>query len=269
MAHKRDIKIKLIAKTQIDREAAREWLDDLGADQFQLPAISDPEALVVLGAKRCYNAFQPGLNPNVTKVRSNWVEYLDNILKSGHGSVLSHAWYTFAIEGVTRVFTAEQNRHGIGTAISEASQRYIRLDDIGYWEPLSIQDKPEDDELTRTRKAKTREVFAMAFKAAEGHYKLLCDLWDIDNEKSFDTKKKLTSMFRRLAPQGTSTGGVWSGNLRSLRHILALRSTDHAEEEIAYVWTEIGKIMVEEAPFVFQDFERDANGFWVPKYHKV
>ena len=70
-----------------------------------------------MAAKRCYMSFEAGLNPNVTRVRKDLTEYLDNVLKSGHGSVLEHATYTFAIENVSRVFTGELNRHRAGVGI--------------------------------------------------------------------------------------------------------------------------------------------------------
>jgi hypothetical protein len=39
----------------------------------------------------CYRSWEPGLNPNVTKIRRDRKAYFDNILKSGHGSILEHA----------------------------------------------------------------------------------------------------------------------------------------------------------------------------------
>ena len=36
----------------------------------------------------CYRSFEPGLNPNVTRVRPNNAAHLKNIIATGHGSVL-------------------------------------------------------------------------------------------------------------------------------------------------------------------------------------
>src|SRR5580693_9415570 len=128
-----------IAKTQVYRVAVQKWLDYLGANEYEIPSeetTTDPALLIALAAKRCYMSFQPGLNPNVTKVRKDMVDYIDNILASGHGSVLEHSVYTFAIEGCSRVFTGEMNRHRAGWAISEGSMRFIRFDkDIPWWMP--------------------------------------------------------------------------------------------------------------------------------------
>ena len=54
--------------------------------------------LIALAGKRCYQSFQTSLNPNITRIRKDYVTYFDNILASGHGSVLEHSVYNFAIE---------------------------------------------------------------------------------------------------------------------------------------------------------------------------
>ncbi|MEK0325150.1 MAG: FAD-dependent thymidylate synthase, partial [Nitrosopumilus sp.] len=145
-----DITVHCIAHTSLNHVAIQEWLWDIGVDEFKLPSEpSEAECLVGLAAKRCYMSFEVGLNPNVTKIRKNWFDYLTNILASGHGSVLEHASYTFAIDGVSRVFTAEMNRHRAGVAISEGSMRYIKLNNLKYWLPTSISDNNDQQRETR------------------------------------------------------------------------------------------------------------------------
>ena len=62
--------------------------------------------------------------PNRTK-NADAQKYIDNILKSGHGSVLEHAQYSFLLYGVGRDFTHELVRHRTGVAFSQVSQRYV------------------------------------------------------------------------------------------------------------------------------------------------
>ena len=185
-------------------------------------------------------------------------------------SVLEHVNYTFAMEGVSRTFTTEYNRHHSGTAISEGSLRYIRFNDIPYWIPNSIVKNNEDDEHLSQQKEDTREIFEEVFQFIEDKYKELEDLWDINNISSFHMKKILTSMFRRIVPMGVSTGGVWSGNIRALRHIIAMRSDPAAEEEIMLVVSQMLKIMMEYEPLLFKDFYFDEKvGAWKCVYNKV
>lgn len=273
MPTQREIGIHLIAQTKVDRAAVESWLSEIGANEFEYPSdndVSDPALLVALAGKRCYMSFQAGLNPNVNRIRSDYVAYFDNILASGHGSVLEHATFTFAIENVTRVFTAEMNRHRAGWAISEGSLRFIRFDkDVPFWMPLSIRDEASDDDDLRKRKESTRAIFLAAFKADEMFYEQLVQVWDMDDANhNFAYKKKVTSCLRRIIGMGVSTGGIWTGNIRALRHVLAMRCAPVAEEEICHVFSRVAEKIVEQEPLTFGDFGKE-SGHWAPKYAKV
>ncbi len=271
-----------IARTMGDREQVRRWLDHIGADGYEIPtgeAATDPALLVALAAKRCYMSFEPGLNPNVTKVRSDLVQYLDNILASGHGSVLEHAVYTFAIEGVSRVFTGEMNRHRAGWAISEGSMRFIRFEnDIPWWLPTSLQngkfagehEVTQDEHDLEERKMRSRLVFQKAFRQMTENYRELLDIWNMEEgHHNFQYKKRVTSCLRRIIGMGVATGGIWTGNLRALRHVIALRGNEPtAEEEIYHVFSRIGAYMVARESALFGDFQR-VEGSWIPNYKKV
>jgi thymidylate synthase (FAD) len=268
------IKIFNIARTVVDKEEVRRWLDYIGAVNYEIPnenIASNPALLVALAAKRCYKSFEPGLNPNVTKVRQDMVEFLDNILASGHGSTLEHSVYTFAIENISRVFTGEMNRHRAGWAISEGSMRFIRFDeDIPYWIPTSLQPNLEDNHDLAERKRRSREIFEKSFGNQRDCYAELLEIWDMnESHHNFTYKKKITSCLRRIVGMGVATGGVWTGNLRALRHIVTMRATEAAEEEIFYVFSRIAKIMIEKEPLIFGDFAENEKGFWAPKYQKV
>jgi thymidylate synthase (FAD) len=304
------IEFFLVAQTRVNPEAVKKWLEFIGTseqyrdDLWELmdPAvengmtteeyITDPALLIALAAKRCYKSFEPSLNPNLTKVRSDWTEYLDNVLKSRHGSVCEHATYTYAIENVSRVFTAEMNRHRAGVAISEGSMRFIRYDDIPCWLPTSIQTTEEEVALHKQvqtydpehstydraayelahKKIRSQEVFKRVYEFVENEYRNLTGIWkeELAPESKFKAKKHVTSMMRRIIPMGVATGGVWTLNIRALRHIMALRASDAAEEEILHVWSRIGVEMVKQEPMLIgADFHQTPEGFWVPKYDKI
>src|ERR1700674_2534763 len=89
--------------------------------------------------RACYRSWEPGLNPNVTRVRTDQREYFENLLRSAHGSVLEHASYSFALRNVSRVFTHELVRHRAGSAFSQESLRYVRLTDIGFRVPPALE----------------------------------------------------------------------------------------------------------------------------------
>lgn len=263
-------KVFLTGVTHTNNEGMREWLDFIGADGYEMKeGVSDAENLIMVAAKRCYMSFEAGMNPNVSKVRNDATEYLTNILKVGHGSVLEHAYFSFALENVSRVFTAEMNRHRAGMAISEGSMRYIRFTNIPFWMPDSILADKNDPEKIRNLKTETRKIFDRAFSQDEVNYTELVDMWDMDNIPDFKTKKQLTSCFRRIIGIGVSTGGTWTGNIRALRHIFTMRCAAVAEEEICLVANEMLRLMMKECPIIFGDFYMNEKGFWGPEYQKV
>lgn len=270
MAHNVDIKTFFIAKSKINENEISDWMKYLKADEFNLNPESktDAEALIELAGRRCYMSYQKGLNPNVTKIRTDVVEYIDNILKSGHGSVLEHYTYSFAIEGVSRVFTGEMNRHRAGWSVSEGSMRYIRFEDIGWWMPPSMIVKETDTDVIKSAKLKTQEIFHNAYSQMESNYSELLNIWNLEGN-DFHYKKTMTSLFRRIIGMGVATGGIWTGNLRALRHVLTMRTTDAAEEEICYVFSDIMKKIKDMEPSFFGDFTQDEFGFWSPKYRKI
>src|SRR5271165_6017119 len=131
----------LIARPSIDVEGMRGYLRDVGGEAWlagRLGEVQDPselnagELIVEFGGRACYRSWEPGLNANVTRVRTDQREYFANILRSAHGSVLEHANYSFVLRNVSRIFTHELVRHRAGSAFSQESLRYVRLTDIGF-----------------------------------------------------------------------------------------------------------------------------------------
>ncbi len=269
-----EINVTVLARTVVDRKAVRKWLTELGvSDEFVIPSeetVSDQALLVALAAKQCYMAFEPGLNPNVNKVRSDMVKYLDNVMKQKHGSVIEHAVFTFGINGCSRVFTGEMNRHRAGVAISERSMRYIRYTNIKFWMPECFRSADDDTREVSEKKYISRELLTAQFESQERMMSAFADIWkgELLPESTFHAKKVLTSAFRRGIGMGVATGGVWTLNMRALRHVIALRTDAGAEEEIVHVFKKIGRIMISHVPELFGDF-KEIGGCLVPEYWKV
>ncbi|MGI9097294.1 MAG: FAD-dependent thymidylate synthase [Solirubrobacteraceae bacterium] len=253
----------LISRPSIDVDAIRAYLEDVGGLSWlerRLGGVDDElkdaEMLVEFCGRACYRSWEPGLNPNVTRIREDQHEYLGNLLRSLHGSVLEHANYTFAFRNVSRVFTHELVRHRAGSAFSQESLRYVRLTDLGFRLPSALE-PIRAQVLTLVEQL---EEFQVA--AAE-------ELGLDDEGVPFAVKKEVTSALRRLAPLGLSTDIIWTANLRTLRHVIEMRTSPGAEEELRLVFDMVARIMRDEAPSLFQDFEQDADGSWVPQHRKV
>lgn len=265
----------LVAKSVPNPRPIAEWLKSVGCSEDVVHLYSDnPDAkhdgerIIELAGRRCYLSFEVGLNPNVTRIRSDIAEYCENILKAKHGSVLEHAHFTFAIEGVSRVFTGEMNRHRAGVAISEGSMRYIRYTDIPIVEVDSLIPDDPDPEINALIEQDREDVRAHA-EMTEVIYARIAERWkSVLDGKDFTKKKHLTSRMRRIIPMGVATGGLWTLNIRALRHVCTMRCAESAEEEIAVVAGKMLEIMMKEEPSLFGDFHMDGT-CWKPKYDKV
>jgi thymidylate synthase (FAD) len=264
--HETTPSVFLIARPSIDFDGMRAYLRDVGGESWlerrldeadgKEENINAGELLLEFGGRACYRSWEPGLNPNVSKIRTDRREYFANILRSGHGSVLEHASYSFAIRNCSRVFTHELVRHRAGSAFSQESLRYVRLTDIGFRVPPALE--PVREQVLSI--VEQLEEFQVSAANALG----------IDSEGvPFHVKKEVTSALRRLAPIGLSTDIVWSANARTLRHVIEMRTAEGAEEEMRLVFDKVARIMCTEAPNLFQDFVRQDDGSWVPEHRKV
>ena len=254
--------VSLIAKPQIDWEAIDAYLDEVGgkswSDRVQAAPSPDAEDLLEFAGRMCYRSWEPGLNPNVSRVRTDSAAYLGNVIGSQHGSVLEHANFTFILHNVSRVLTHELIRHRAGCAYSQESLRYVRLDEVPFWFPEWAR---EDEELME-RSLKVLETL-------EEHQTWMAEHFKLDEEgTNFSHKKHMTSFMRRFAPEGLGTGIVYTANLRSLRHVIEMRTAPGAEEEIRLVFDKIGRIMQQEAPAIFADYTVE-DGAWVPGTRKA
>ena len=260
--HETSPQVFLIARPSVDTGGMRAYLETVGGTSWldmredAREQLSDGELLAEFGGRMCYRSWEPGLNPNVTRIRTDQQEYIANVLRSAHGSVLEHANYSFALRNVSRVLTHELVRHRAGSAFSQESLRYVRLTDIGFRVPPALE--PLRDQVIGI----VEQLEELQLSAAER--------LDLDNgEMPFAVKKEITSALRRLAPIGLSTDILWTANVRTLRHVIEMRTAPGAEEELRTVFDMIAEIMKDEAPSLFQDFKRTQDGSWVPEWRKV
>jgi len=239
--HETKPQVFLLARPSLDLDGMRAYLHDVGGESWLERRLEEAqespnggELIVEFGGRACYRS----------------------ILRSAHGSVLEHANYSFAIRNCSRVFTHELVRHRAGSAFSQESLRYVRLTDIGFRVPPALE--PVRD-----------QVLAIVEQLEEFQVSAAKELGIDEGGVPFHIKKEVTSALRRLAPIGLSTDILWTANARTLRHVIEMRTSDGAEEELRLVFDQIARIMLAEAPGLFQDFVRQDDGSWVPEYRKV
>ena len=255
----RHVVIKL-AETRIDPTGVRQLLNALGVSEDGAKRFAEAppsaETLTELAGRLCYESFEIGLNPNVTKIRGTNKEYLENILLKGDGSVLEHGQVSFAFLNVSRILTHELVRHRVGIAVSQESLRYVRLKEIKIWLP---------DELMEA----TKDAMIKAARQSEEAYLKLAETipWD---KMNMDAKKRMTSALRRILPDGLATNIIWTANHRTIRWVIEMRTDPSAEVEIRMLFDQVAQICKRDFPNLYQDFERtelpDGTGSWKPKF---
>ncbi|GAA4917129.1 thymidylate synthase (FAD) [Nonomuraea thailandensis] len=251
----------IVARPSLDYDELARYLREVGGESW-LERLDrgdlDAQNLAEFAGRLCYRSFEPGLNPNVVRIRENQDDYLRNILASAHGSVLEHVSFSFVLHNVSRVLTHELVRHRPGVAISQESLRFVRLDELPFWFPEWAQ---ADEELMKRATAVLEQLEQFQLWMA-GHFGL-------DEEGvPFSEKKHRTSFMRRFAPEGLATGLVWTANVRTLRHTIEARTAAGAEEEIRLLFQNIGELMRKEAPALFGDYVVE-DGAWIPGWRKV
>jgi thymidylate synthase (FAD) len=212
----------------------RDFLDSV--NEARLQGLSDGEILCSFYAKLCYKSLTLGQNANVTRLR-DIPDNLRGCFEQGHGSVFEHCQLNFVARNVSRILSHELVRHRVGTAYSQTSGRYVRGDSLDIvLDPVL--------EPVKERVRGLQEVI-------EREYRAMVTEMGLDTATDFAWKKKVTSALRRLLPNGQSNEIGFSLNLRSLRHIVQLRTSRHAEWEIRTLFAQVYRLVKARHPLVF------------------
>lgn len=201
---------------------------------------TDGERLAEFAGRLCYMSQH---NPAKRSTR----EYLENIKRQGHGSVLEHANYSLLLEGVSRSLTHELVRHRAGFAYSQLSQRYVDESQASFVVPPAVAGDAELEASWRQQ-----------IEAAQVQYVALVDSlmtrygWVTDK---VHRRKMAREAARSVLPNATETKIVVTGNVRAWRTMLELRSSEAAELEIRRMAVAVLRVMKAEAPGFFSDFE--------------
>jgi thymidylate synthase (FAD) len=201
---------------------------------------TDGERLAEFAGRLCYMSQH---NPAKRETR----EYLENIKKQGHGSVLEHANYSILIEGVSRSLTHELVRHRAGFAYSQLSQRYVDESEASFVIPPAIVGE-------ETLAAPWREQIEQAQAAYVDLVAKLMERygWVADR---VHRRKMSREAARAVLPNATETKIVVTANARAWRTMLELRSSEGAELEIRRMAIAVLRLLQQEAPGFFSDFD--------------
>jgi thymidylate synthase (FAD) len=201
---------------------------------------SDGERLAEFAGRLCYMSQK---NP----AKRNTREYLENIKKQGHGSVLEHANYSILLEGVSRSLTHELVRHRAGFAYSQLSQRYVDESDAHFVVPPAIiGDEALEGAWRRQIESALASYISLVEQLMERYG------WVADK---VHRRKMAREAARGVLPNSTETKIVVTANARAWRTMLELRSSEGAELEIRRCAVALIRLLQQEAPGFFADFE--------------
>lgn len=239
----------------------------IGRPQFVEPAHlrvewagggSDGERLAEYAGRICYMS---QANP----AKRTTVEYLENIKKQGHGSVLEHAVYVLLIEGISRSCSHELVRHRAGFGYSQLSQRYVDESAAAFVVPPAILG---DERLEAEWLAQVESAQAAYVAAVNG---LMAKYAWVDDK--VHRRKMAREAARSVLPNATETKIIVSANVRAWRTMLELRCGEGAEQEIRRMAVAVLRLLQQEAPAFFSDYEIYVAGDRVESarvgHHKV
>ena len=219
---------------------------------------SDGERLAEYAGRLCYMSQH---NP----VNRTTAEYLKNIKKQGHGSVLEHAVYVLLVEGISRSCSHELVRHRAGFGYSQLSQRYVDESHAAFVVPPAMLGDPALESEWEREVGDAQAAYVRAVEALMQRYAWIAD--------KVHRRKVAREAARSVLPNATEVKIVVSGNARAWRTMLELRTSEGAELEIRRMAIACLRVLEREAPALFADFEiylgDDKHDAARVAYHKV
>lgn len=198
------------------------------------------EQLAEFAGRLCYMSQK---NPANRTTR----DYLLNILKQGHGSVLEHANYSLLLEGVSRSLTHELVRHRAGFAYSQLSQRYVDESDASFVVPPAIIGDAALQAAWQAQVESAQRAYVALVDELMGRYAWVDD--------KVHRRKMAREAARGVLPNSTETKIVVTANARAWRTMLELRSSEGAELEIRRLAVAVIRVLQGIAPGFFGDLD--------------
>ena len=246
--------VVLIARPQVELEGMRPFLEGFGPELDFAQYVDDPTkltpaaALMKTAGQTCYASFGPKRSYN-----DNAKRYFDNLSSSGHGSVYEHATLSFLCYGISRSNTHEIVRHRAGTAFSQLSQRFVSGKVLRFVERPEYQQHPalhKSFEERIDRAAREYEEIADELLSLQSEGNQL-----LSAEAKTDRRKRVQQTARSVLPNETETILVLSANIRSWRHMVEMRTDEHAESEIRDLFFRIFLCLRQTEPLLFEDYD--------------
>jgi thymidylate synthase (FAD) len=206
-------------------------MNKLHEEELSVSLISytpDPEKVIANACLVCYSSKELGFqNKELTDDKISKI--INNVIKRGHTSVLEHANFTFAIEGISRACSHQLVRHRIAS-YSQQSQRFVDFEGFSYVIPPEIKNKPEMKKVFKDEIENLHKIYITLRKSG------------ISKEDA-----------RFILPNASTTKLILTMNARSLLNFFKLRTCNRAQWEIRILAREMLGRIIKIAPALFKD----------------
>lgn len=178
-----------------------------------------------IAAKACTSPSIPDIDEELAQRDTRALEHA---LASGHESVIEHASFTFAIEGISRACSHQLVRHRLAS-YSQQSQRYVKMSgkvnesQFDFVTPESLMTTVIDD----YRNTKSGDNSTLASEEFESLMESIGELYERMIDAGIPEEDA-----RYVLPNACCTNVVVTMNARELRHFLKLRLCNRAQWEI-------------------------------------
>ena len=201
---------------------------------------SDGERIAEFAGRLCYMSQH---NP----AGRTTAEYLRNILRQGHGSVFEHSTYVMLIEGISRSCSHELVRHRAGWGYSQLSPALCGRVHAAFVMPPAIMGDPALEAEWTAQVEAAQAAYVAAVERLMARYEWV--------EDKIHRRKMAREAARSVLPNATEVKIVASANVRAWRTMLELRLGEGAELEIRRMAVACLRVLQQEAPALFADFE--------------
>lgn len=236
----REPRVTLLARQEYLGAPHVDWHSDT-----EIPS----QTVAEFAGRLCYLSFGPDAGfeggHKLIPGRTTNTEYLANILRTRHGSVLEHAVWTVLIEGVSRALTHELVRHR-HLSYSQLSQRYVDESEVAFVLPPEIEPDGEAFDIFRQSCERANDDYRALLAKIEEQVK--------DEPSATLRRKRARQTARSLLPNAAETKIVVTGNARAWRHFIELRGGEGADTEIRSLALKLLELLKDEAPDLFGDY---------------
>lgn len=204
-----------------------------------------PDGVMEFAGRTCYDAYGRK-NPDTRENR----DYIANIMRQNHRSVLEHSSFTFLLHNISRAATHEIVRHR-HFSFSQESQRFVHGRNRNVVVPEKVLRNGPVVPAEQLLNPATEEVLDAAFDRNERLYDQYRDAgW---------SHKEAAEAARSVLPNAAATSIVVTGNLRSWVEFVEKRSAPGADAELQAIAQEVTGFLEKFSPAVFG---KEARKLW-------